>query len=680
MSDEEKDLLEPDFGNLDDLTDFVDLSDLGDLENANNMDIFGDLGDLSDLGDIPDLSGTMELSDALTEDIGLSGAGTGTVPDIEIPDTGAGAAPDIDPLDAGIGEIDIPDLGDMDAAEDILDLSDMELSDSGDGGILDFTDMDLSEAGSDDALAMSDAGMSDFGLSNLESEDIPDLDDIGLLDVTETDIPDLDAIESAFDASEAAADLDLADSDEMVSDATDTLADLSDFSDIGMSNLGDIDGIPVLSDVDMAEAGQGGAADFDMTDTMDMGGEDLSGFDEMADAADDIMSMEEPVMSDGMDTNSEFSITEDGLLGDLDINFDDMASVEPEPAPEPEPSGSSGSSGGSSIDSMLDGLLDNLDMTGSLDSRAVNEPSGDASTADMLGLDGDSFQDLDSGDGDMLDATMLPPEQEKEKKPGFFKRIFGNVVTDEIAEAERKATEQEAEEAEKKAEEAQKTAEEKAAAKEQKKAEKAAQAEAKKKEKEEKKAQKAAEKAEKKAQEEAEAAEVEIVGKLNKVGVSIVAICTVLFLVCEIMGTNFFNYARIKKEASNYFEMGKYTEAYKSAIGTDMKEKDSEEYEKIRTVMRVQQAINAYQNYARVKYYPEALDALLRGLKRYDANIEQGIALEVDKDMMSCRKQILSILQTEFKMSESDAYAIISLDKPQYQNKVIKLGVKKARS
>ncbi|MBR1743647.1 MAG: hypothetical protein IJ733_17620, partial [Lachnospiraceae bacterium] len=458
-----------------------------------------------------------------------------------------------------------------------------------------------------------------------------------------------------------------------------------DFADIGMSNLGEIDGIPVLSDFDVAEAEQNDLSDMSMAAGLDTGG-DLLGLDEATEsfedlglsAEDGIGSMEEPIMSDGMtDSNSEFSITEDGLLGDMDINFDDMTSVEPEPVAASE----SGSSGGSNIDSMLDGLLDNLDMTGSLDGGR-KEVEETATSADMLGLDGDSYEDLGSGESmEMLDASMLPPEEEeKEKKPGFFKKIFGNVVTDEIAEEERKAAEQEAEEAEKKAEEAQKAAEEKAALKEQKKAEKEAKAAAKKKEKEELKAQKAAEKAEKKAQAEAEAAEIEVVGKLNKVGVSIVIVCTILFLVFEIGGTNLFNYSRVKKEATNYFKMGKYTDAYKSAIGTDMKDKDSEEYDKIRTVMRVQQAINAYQNYARVKYYPEALDALLRGLKRYDANIDHATELEVDKDMMKCRKQIISILQTEFQMSETDAYSIIGMEKPQYQDKVIAIGVKKAQS
>ena len=55
-------------------------------------------------------------------------------------------------------------------------------------------------------------------------------------------------------------------------------------------------------------------------------------------------------------------------------------------------------------------------------------------------------------------------------------------------------------------------------------------------------------------------------------------------------------------------------EAYQEALGTKMRDKDPEMYQKIKTVMKVQQSINAYQNYERVGYYPDALNALLQGL------------------------------------------------------------------
>ena len=45
--------------------------------------------------------------------------------------------------------------------------------------------------------------------------------------------------------------------------------------------------------------------------------------------------------------------------------------------------------------------------------------------------------------------------------------------------------------------------------------------------------------------------------------------------------------------------------------------------------------------------------------------------------MMSCRKQILTLLQSEFNLSESDAYSILAMDSGNYQKKVVELGLKK---
>jgi len=331
----------------------------------------------------------------------------------------------------------------------------------------------------------------------------------------------------------------------------------------------------------------------------------------------------------------------------------------------------------SGVASMLDGLLDNLDMTGSVVEQNSGKEDEGMSMDDIPGLASVLSGGMEPEEKEMLEAGAAEPDGDG-KQPGFFKKVFGNVVTDEIAEQERMAAQKEQEEAEKKAEEEQKAKEEKAAKKAEKAEVKAAKKEEKKKQKEAKKAEKAAKKAEKKAKrEEEEAAELEVVGKLNKVGVSIIAAATVVFLTVEIAGTNVFGYVSTKNQAMDYFEMGKYTEAYQEAIGSKMKEKDAEEYNKIKVVMKVQQALNSYQSYDRISYYPEALDALLKGLRRYDMNIDQAVALDVDKDMISCRKQILSLLQQEFNLSESDAYALLSLDQKKYQDKVIAIGVKK---
>ena len=337
------------------------------------------------------------------------------------------------------------------------------------------------------------------------------------------------------------------------------------------------------------------------------------------------------------------------------------------------------------LNMMLDGLLDNLDMTGSLQQETASKDElvedQDAEAADIFDMLGADSESQDVSIDDLLDiaAPEEHPEEEPTDQKGLFQRVFGNVINDEIAEEERKAQEEEEQKAAEKAELAEQKKAEKEQAKEAKKAEKEAKKAAKAEEKAAKKAEKEAKKAEQKAQqeEEAEAEKYEVTGKLNKVGVAIIAILTVTFLVVEIAGTNMHGYSSSKKQAMKYFEMGKYEQAYQEVLGTKVKEKDPDTYNKIRTVMQVQRALDSYQNYDAMNYYPDALNALIRGLQRYDANLETAKQLEIEDEVDGCKEQIVSLLQSEYGVSESQARELLSLDKAEYTSKVVEIAMKK---
>ena len=337
------------------------------------------------------------------------------------------------------------------------------------------------------------------------------------------------------------------------------------------------------------------------------------------------------------------------------------------------------------LNMMLDGLLDDLDMTGSLQQETASKDElvedQDAEAADIFDMLGADSESQDVSIDDLLDiaAPEEHPEEEPTDQKGLFHRVFCNVINDEIAEEERKAQEEEEQKAAEKAELAEQKKAEKEQAKEAKKAEKEAKKAAKAEEKAAKKAEKEAKKAEQKAQqeEEAEAEKYEVTGKLNKVGVAIIAILTVTFLVVEIAGTNIHGYSSSKKQAMKYFEMGKYEQAYQEVLGTKVKEKDPDTYNKIRTVMQVQRALDSYQNYDAMNYYPDALNALIRGLQRYDANLETAKQLEIEDEVDGCKEQIVSLLQSEYGVSESQARELLSLDKAEYTSKVVEIAMKK---
>ena len=618
---EEKDMQSTDVElETDDLKEFVDMADVDDLDVSDGDDFFGDLGDISDLGEIPELS---EIESTISDAKKKKEENT-TIKQTE-------------------ESVPVPDVADMDSNSGSEMMSDEDIQ-----ALLaanetaSETEETSANVDREESVPMPDVAdmESNSGSEMMSDEDIQALlaanentqTDTTADDSSKEDVPDIAAIDDS--------------SEESIPD----IAALDDSSEESIPDIAALDDSSEESIPDIA------ALD-----------------DSSEESIPDIAALDDTDSSDGLSDNDMESA--------LDALNDDQES-----------------SGSGDIDSMLDGLLDDLDMKGTLGdidgnteemseaeqmSQEDSEESLD-SLADLLGMTGEPVSSEKEDDmQSLLDASLLPDEKNEEndeKKTGFFKKVFGNVITDEIAQEEREAAQKEVKEAEEKAEKDAADAEEKAKQKEEKKAAKEAKKAEKAKQKAEKKAAKEAKKAEKKAkEEEEEAAELEIVGKLNKVGVAIIVIATILFLTIEITGTNLWGYASAKQAADKYFKMGKYTEAYQEALGTKMRDKDPEMYQKIKTVMKVQQSINAYQNYERVGYYPDALNALLQGIRKYDDNLSTAIDLEADQDLKKCREQILSNLQSEFGVSESEAYSLLSLDQNSYTDKVVEIGRQKVK-
>ena len=647
---EEKDMQSTDVElETDDLKEFVDMADVDDLDVSDGDDFFGDLGDISDLGEIPELS---EIESTISDAKKKKEENT-TIKQTE-------------------ESVPVPDVADMESNSDSEMMSDEDIqallaanetaSETEETSanvdreesvpVPDVADMERSNSGSEmmsdediqALLAANENTQTDTTADDSSKEDVPDIAAID--DSSEESMPDITALDDSSEESIP----DIAAIDDSSEESIPDIAALDDSSEESIPDIAALDDSSEESIPDIAA----------LDDSSEESIPDIAALD---------------------DTDSFDGLSDNDMESALDALNDDQES-----------------SGSGDIDSMLDGLLDDLDMKGTLGdidgnteemseaeqmSQEDSEESLD-SLADLLGMTGEPVSSEKEDDmQSLLDASLLPDEKNEEndeKKTGFFKKVFGNVITDEIAQEEREAAQKEVKEAEEKAEKDAADAEEKAKQKEEKKAAKEAKKAEKAKQKAEKKAAKEAKKAEKKAkEEEEEAAELEIVGKLNKVGVAIIVIATILFLTIEITGTNLWGYASAKQAADKYFKMGKYTEAYQEALGTKMRDKDPEMYQKIKTVMKVQQSINAYQNYERVGYYPDALNALLQGIRKYDDNLSTAIDLEADQDLKKCREQILSNLQSEFGVSESEAYSLLSLDQNSYTDKVVEIGRQKVK-
>lgn len=260
-------------------------------------------------------------------------------------------------------------------------------------------------------------------------------------------------------------------------------------------------------------------------------------------------------------------------------------------------------------------------------------------------------------------------EDKKKKKKSFFSRIFGNVEYDEsdIKKIEAKKAAAEAKKLKNKnkkskteevtelgeTEESTDTDQKKLVPNAHVKAQAKAQARA-----EKKKARQ--EKKELKKIKVIETTDDEDEGRINPVGASIVFVFFGLVVILVLVSTNLFSYSLSVKNATNYFDRQRYTQAYNEVYGIDIKDEDIELYDKIMTVMFVNKQLNSYNNYYHMRKYPEALDSLLKGLERYDKYVELATMLGIKTDLDYVRNQMIAELYNVFSLSEEEAINILN--------------------
>ena len=277
--------------------------------------------------------------------------------------------------------------------------------------------------------------------------------------------------------------------------------------------------------------------------------------------------------------------------------------------------------------------------------------------SEAAGVSGEPLAVSDDTEEDVQDIKQ--EKEKKEKKDGFFKRIFGNIITEQSAEEEAKEREKEQADAEEKKaakeEKKQQTAEEKAAKAEQAKEEKEKKAAA----KAEQAAAKAAEKEEKKrlkAEQEAN----EVVGRINPVGAAIVMVFFGLLCVAVVFGSQALSYTTSVKSAESSFEQRDYKNAYDSLAGVSVSDSSKELKQKVRMCMQLQREYDAYQNYYKMKMYLESLDSLIGGIRLYDANKAKAEQYDMLSQYNELESKLANQLYNEFGVSESQARNIIA--------------------
>ena len=268
----------------------------------------------------------------------------------------------------------------------------------------------------------------------------------------------------------------------------------------------------------------------------------------------------------------------------------------------------------------------------------------------------------------LKESKQKKQKKQKEKaentEQNLFKKLFANVPGPEPDPDA--PTEEELEQ--KKKEEK----EEKKNAKAAKKAEKKEVRDAKKKVVQDLKAKKKAEKQRLRAEEEAK---IPVdTGRINKAGASIILVIAACFAIFVLVGTNTFTYSNDVSSAKSYFNNKQYTKAYQQIAGAKIKAKDEETYEKIITVMRVNKEYESYNNYYNMEMYPQSLDSLIKGLKRYDKCKEEASELNITDDLNYVKSNIVRSLKDSFNLKENEVQYLMSMDsQDKYSKEIVKL-------
>ena len=96
--------------------------------------------------------------------------------------------------------------------------------------------------------------------------------------------------------------------------------------------------------------------------------------------------------------------------------------------------------------------------------------------------------------------------------------------------------------------------------------------------------------------------------------------------------------------------------------------------------MYVERLYEYYENNMKLGRPDKALDALLRGIEKYDEHYDEAVELDIVKDIDSCRDKIINALWNTYGITEEMAYQILAMEGQEYTKTLSELGAKAAET
>ena len=342
---------------------------------------------------------------------------------------------------------------------------------------------------------------------------------------------------------------------------------------------------------------------------------------------------------------------------------DDIRQSAPEPQAELQPHAEPQPENESIIDENRADIADNInqDDENSVNNDIYDDTSEDKTEKNDLPEEPDRSKDENVqlikemyGDKDNLDENIAP-------KKGLIAKLKYRIAQLKKKNAEEDKLEEEAELAD--IEEQKKKKEEKQAAaavkKENAKKEKEVKAAEKKKAKDAKAAKKAAKpKKEKKPKPEPKPGDILKI-KPKSIMLFITLVASVIVLISLLYTT--VSYTTAISKAKTNLEYGDYSKVYESLSGMKLNKSDETLYRQATLITYVTRQYESYQNYMEMDMKTEAINALVKGLARYDTYYNEANSLGVGNQMKEARAQIIQAFNDTFKISESEAVSLVAM-------------------
>lgn len=121
------------------------------------------------------------------------------------------------------------------------------------------------------------------------------------------------------------------------------------------------------------------------------------------------------------------------------------------------------------------------------------------------------------------------------------------------------------------------------------------------------------------------------------------------------------NYNSKVNAAKDYFINGEYKKAYNSLSGMNLSGNEETIYNQSKVVMYVQRQYESYLNYRKMNMNTEAINALIKGVDRYQTYRAEGKELGVDDKMKESYDKIINALKDTYKISETEAISLADM-------------------